>query len=341
MMRKTKQQLLLAYNAGRGNLLLMTALTAVNVALVLFGAAWSFLFTAFFPYICAVFAKSGYLGMSEAASMILGCALPVVLCFVCWLLSDKQRYVWLKTAAALFALDTVYMLYFFVAYGFDTVFILAILFHALILWQLIRGSVAAKRLANGDYDETPVCDAQATVLEADPASAVDLNAVPTAERTYFRYDRAHANGSGANKTGRIVLTALVFFVWMFGGAGLSVWLLDVRLKLGLEAAIPVIVVVCAAAIAWFIVSLVRLSAFLEAHAAVYYVNEYGVLQRDKTDIPPFNHTVFNALALVEELPDRWVVRYTSKSGKRKKTVIPKAYPGLEGYMSRLTPEAYR
>lgn len=331
---KTKQQLTLAYAAGRSNLLIMTVLTAVNAALALFGTTWSFLFTAFFPYVCANWAQYGYLGMSAEAGVLLGCLLPIAAWAACWALSGKQRYGWLKIAAALFALDTLYMAYFFIAYGFDRTFILTVLFHALVLWQLIRASAAARRLAEGDFEEEPVSAGAPAPADAGQAAEETGQAAEEAPAPAdFRYDLAYARSTGANKAGRIVLSILIFLIWMCGGAFLCLWLLEMKLELGFGVAIPVIVVVCLAAVAWFIVAMVRLSAFLEASAAVYRVLEDGTLTRDKMDLPPFNHTVFYRPEIIGERDDRWVLRYENPAGRQRKAVIPKAYPGLERYMA--------
>lgn len=331
---QTEQQLLAAYSAGRSNLLLMAALTGVNTALALFGSSISFLFTAFFPYVAANWAEYGYLGLSKTACVLLCCVFPILAWFACWFLSGGGKYLWLKIATALFALDTIYMLYFFVAYGFDPSFILTALFHAFVLWQLIRASIAAKKLANLDFEPegSPAVGAAAVY---DP----DLGGVPAARETegqksVFRYNRAYAKRTGADKSLAIALTFLIFFAAVMLGTLGSIWLLETVLRLDTGVAVGAAAVVGVAAIAAFIVAMVRLSPFLEAAAATYRVSESGTLSRDKFDIPPFNHTVFSRLEVVEERPDRWVVSYENASGVLKKTVIPKAYPGLEKLMPR-------
>lgn len=336
---KTQSQLEALYKGGRSSLLMLTILTVVNVLLAVFEAEWTFLLTAFLPYVCASLAPYWYLGLPPAVCLTGGCLLPLVLFLLCYLNSRELRFGWMRAAAILFALDTVYMLLFILLRGFDGSMIPLLLFHALLLWQLFRASAAGARLARGEYaKETPL---SAEIFpDAAPDDGEPAAVFPDGQAQHlpavYRFDRSYAVSTGAAKTGRILAVIFVFFAWMAGGAAL-IWSLTLHLDWDFGLPIALTVAVSLGAIAWFIVRMVRLSPFLEEAVAHYHTDAAGRLIREKPDLPPFDHVVFLDMELLETRPDAWVVRYVNPRGRVKKTVIPNAYPGLDAYMDALPP----
>ncbi len=337
---KTEEQLSVAYIGGRRSLITMVIFTAINTVLALLESTWSFLFTAFFPYVAASWSDYGYLGMPKVACILLCCVLPVLVYTICWLLSDNKGYVWLKVAAALFSLDTVYMVYFFIAYGFDAVFIMTVLFHALVLWELIRAAVAAKKLANGEYEETPP-QAMRQIVDDSlygpvPVRAADgiAASAPEGQGRLYRYDAAYAKSNGANKTLRVVFMTLGFTAAIIFGTVISAYIADEVLRLGTGGMVGVMFGTMGILMGLLIWRLVALRPFTTARFTSYGVSEYGALYRTLL-VGAVTHTTFNRPAVLREKADSWTIGYEAENGKQKKAVIPKAYPGLEEYMRTL------
>ena len=155
------------YNAARANLLAMILITIFNVIIALFGDGTYYLFTAFVPYYvvfdgmfcCGKLSPEWYGGdisefaffdISYLVTMVAFALVILALYFVFWLLSKNRKVGWMVAALVLFGIDTVGLLYF---YGFYLDVILDILFHAWILYYLISGVVAAKKLKDMPADE--------------------------------------------------------------------------------------------------------------------------------------------------------------------------------------------
>ena len=132
---------------GRSNLLLMLALTLVNMVLLAVNADISFPFSAFFPQAALLFGGAVAEELGENLFLIIGIALGVaalMLYLLCWLLSKKHPG-WLTAACILFILDTLVLAWFCVQ-GFSASFIVDILFHAWVLYYLVRGMIGVVRL---------------------------------------------------------------------------------------------------------------------------------------------------------------------------------------------------
>lgn len=130
------------YSSARADLLIMTALTVVNIVLLFTGSETIMLFSAIIPY-TAVASAYIYNG-----SYIFGFGIAILLIglyFLCWFMS-KKNYQWLIVATILFALDTLYMIPF---YDFSTDLassVIDIAIHALVLYYLIAGIITGKKL---------------------------------------------------------------------------------------------------------------------------------------------------------------------------------------------------
>ncbi len=173
---KKKSELVANYNSARSNMLLMLVLTTVNVVLTLVDAGIMFMFTAYFPYIAAVY-SDGILSFIKPLVLIVGVALPLVLTLLCWIFTGKGKFRWMNVAAILFGLDTVFMVIMFINIGFQpemiTDYLIGTLFHAFILIALFKGASAGKKLQKGEFvDDTVVAaGTDASAINADAVAA--------------------------------------------------------------------------------------------------------------------------------------------------------------------------
>lgn len=150
------------YNISRGNLLLVVAMTIVNVVMAALGSDSYFLFSAILPYSLALNGAfltgkmpddwygpemwpegKAFLPDSFFYVMITIAAVILVLYLACWFFSKKNKTGWLIAALVLFGIDTIYMLF---IYGIGTNSILDIVFHALVVYYLISGIVYSFKL---------------------------------------------------------------------------------------------------------------------------------------------------------------------------------------------------
>ena len=174
------------YNSARANLLAVILFTLVNIVLVLTNSNRYFLFSAFIPYIIAgvgmeicgklpaeYYAEYGsmepFFDNTVFAVMIGIAALFIVIYLLCWLLSKKYKVAWLVVAMVLFALDTVSML---LLSGDLSDSVIDIVFHVWVIYYLISGISAYKKLKDLPEEEEQVMDA---------AEAAEVPEIPAAE----------------------------------------------------------------------------------------------------------------------------------------------------------------
>ncbi len=158
------------YNSARMNLFLVVIVTLINVILGFTGSGTYFLFSAFIPYFlvisgmynCGKMPADWYEGdMSEydflepSYLVILATFALIILTLyvIFFLLSKNQKSGWLIAALVLFSLDTVGFLL-LGSIGLET--ILDLLFHAWVLYYLISGVIAAKKLKFLPPDEEEI-----------------------------------------------------------------------------------------------------------------------------------------------------------------------------------------
>ena len=134
------------YASARSNLLLMLALTVVNIVLLFIGADLMLLFSATIPYVSSIVAMLAYSYGQIAYGYIAVAVIPLVLYLVCWILS-KKNVGWMIAALVLFIIDTIYMAYFYISAG-DTSGILDVVIHALVLYYLFVGVKSGLALKN-------------------------------------------------------------------------------------------------------------------------------------------------------------------------------------------------
>ena len=150
------------YKISRMNLLIVTAITAINLILLITNSNSYFLFSAFIPYfiagtgmmLCGHFPEDYYTddlaGMTflDDSFFVITLLIAIVLTLLyllAWVMSSKNRVGWLIFALVLFGLDTLGM---FLINGLALADILDVLFHGWVIYYLIMGIMAHKNLKN-------------------------------------------------------------------------------------------------------------------------------------------------------------------------------------------------
>lgn len=183
------------YNGARNNLLLAIIFTVVNCVLAAVGANVYFLFSCSFPYAMAYdgafftglacteeeflalgFTQSDMMPMWYLYVMLIPAVIAIALYVLCWVFS-KKRVGWLIAATVLFVLDSLFMILYYVP---DITMILDYLFHAWVLFLLIRGIIAHFKLkslnAQQAFVQTDVFGTTQAVNSVDPAGMQDIYA---------------------------------------------------------------------------------------------------------------------------------------------------------------------
>ena len=155
------------FNSARYNLLLVVAMTAINVVLLMLGGSSYFLFSATVPYSLAIdgmymtgrmpeewyadwpasvpFLDSGYM------TVMMVIAFAIILVYLaCFFFSKNFKTGWMIAATVVFVLDTLYMVF---IYGVGVDSVMDILLHAWVLYYLISGSVYGLKLKKLPEDE--------------------------------------------------------------------------------------------------------------------------------------------------------------------------------------------
>ncbi len=158
------------YNTARSNLLLVVIVTLGNLALVSAGSDSYFLFSAYIPYfITAVglawcgmlpsefydLPKEEYIFYHKSlfVAFLILAVMITSLYLLAWFMSKKNRGGWLIFALVFFGIDTVGML---VLNGFAADSIMNIVFHVWVIYYLVMGIIAHRKLKNYPYeDEVP------------------------------------------------------------------------------------------------------------------------------------------------------------------------------------------
>ena len=156
------------YNSARANLLIAVVFTLINCVLIFVGGSTYFLFSCSFPYAMAFegafwtwrgLSPEEYaeLGWTQADMlpdaflyiMLAIAAVAVGLYVLCWFLS-KKRVGWMIAAASLFVVDTMFLILY---YDVQIDFLLDYLFHAWVLFILIRGIISFYRAKQLEKEE--------------------------------------------------------------------------------------------------------------------------------------------------------------------------------------------
>ena len=126
------------YTTARMNLLLVIAMSVINIILIAAQTDTYFLFSATLPVLITQIGVIGYVETEVVAVLIVFAVIAVVLTLpylLCWIFS-KKHYGWMIAALVYFSIDTLLMVFMLLG---DLSAILDILFHIWILYYLIIG----------------------------------------------------------------------------------------------------------------------------------------------------------------------------------------------------------
>ena len=301
------------YRSARHDLFIIVALTGINILLSLAESGTSFLFSAFFPQVVTAWAQYGFLGLEDFACIAVYGLLPTAFVLLCAIMAKKDP-TWVWTATILFILDTLYLFFFIFAYGTHVAdFILEIAFHVIILIPLIRGAIAGMKLQKlGESVEETV---------AKPA----VNLPPHQYR--FVYNKDFAKARGAIKTGKLIGLLIGFFAMFFLSMLSVIPLMEIMNE---TAAIFIMLGLMAGVLVAFFILLENLLPFTWAEKSIVYLDETGTLCYMRA----VTTTRLAEMKIEDAWQDRYEVTYTAVGGKRKKYVIPNAYPELEAWLDQ-------
>lgn len=148
--------------SNAATMLLVVACSAASCLLFLFDVNFKVFFTAMVPYYLVINGKLG-IGPESALYIQTGIALALIaLYLVCYFLSKKYPLPALISGTVFYALDALAMLF---LYDMGAPILVELLFHAIVLWSLISGIIAAVQLKKLP-PEGP--SAQAARDESDP-----------------------------------------------------------------------------------------------------------------------------------------------------------------------------
>jgi hypothetical protein len=167
------------FTSARYNLLLVIGMTLINIVMLFLGGSSYFLFSATIPYSLSIdgayytgkLPEEFYTDMPADAqffpdsylAIMLGIAIAILaVYFLCFMLSKKFKTGWMITAAVMFVLDTLYMLF---IYGVGVDSVMDILLHAWVLYYLISGVVYGLKLKKLPEDEPSPVDGEGVEIE--------------------------------------------------------------------------------------------------------------------------------------------------------------------------------
>lgn len=144
-------------NLARSNLIAMTLLTIVNIAAYFFGGDFGFPFSAFFPYAAVIFGDIFATELADPMIFYWGIALAsiVLILFIVGYFLSKKRHGWLIFVTVLYVLDLIFMTYIYYP-DFDFSALLDYAFHFWVLYYLVMGVIAARKIKN--LPEEPALD---------------------------------------------------------------------------------------------------------------------------------------------------------------------------------------
>ncbi len=158
------------YNSARINLLVMLALTAVNIIMLVTDSSYSFPFSATAPIISASVGYTYALMTGLNTALYIGIAIAaviVILYLLCFILSKKSR-AWMLVALVFFSIDTAIVIL-WAMLDFVSSDIIDIAFHAWVMYYLIIGVKYGKTAIAMKND--PAYLAQADALNAQYSGA--------------------------------------------------------------------------------------------------------------------------------------------------------------------------
>lgn len=148
------------YLNARGNILLVVALTVINIILLVTNSNTYFLFSAYIPYalvdigmsFCGMYPAEYYVDFfdeieflpKEFFAVMLSIAIVILLLyFLCWIFSKKFKIGWLIAALVFFGIDTLAM---FMINGFVIDAVIDYVIHVWVIFSFANGLVAYSKL---------------------------------------------------------------------------------------------------------------------------------------------------------------------------------------------------
>lgn len=128
------------YNSARINLLVMIALTVINIIMLMTDSSYSFPFSATAPIVSASVGYTYAFMTGLNTAIYIGIAIAaviVILYLLCFIFSKKSR-AWMIVALVFFSIDTAIIILWSIA-GFVVSDIIDIAFHAWVMYYLIIG----------------------------------------------------------------------------------------------------------------------------------------------------------------------------------------------------------
>ncbi len=168
--KNSREYLTQKVNTGRHSLLLIIIFTVINLFMIIGDTGRYFLFSASIPYeltflgALMTYQETGaILGVYTYTALVISAAI-LALYLLCWLLS-KKRAAWYVVALVLFALDTLFMVYINLEYIGE--YIMDIVFHVWVLWELWQAISAGKKLKNMPPEQP---DGDSSIPQPTPAA---------------------------------------------------------------------------------------------------------------------------------------------------------------------------
>ena len=159
------------FNSARSNLLLVVGFTAINVVLRLVNADMYFLFSASTPMAFLDIATLTEIPQLMPVAAVLA-FIVIGVYLLCWALSKKHPG-WLVAALVLFALDTLVLLG---LYDVSSM-IFDLLIHAWVLYYLISGAVALRKMKK----QPPVQEMPMDYVPMAPEYPIQTPEIPVSE----------------------------------------------------------------------------------------------------------------------------------------------------------------
>lgn len=134
-------------NVAKTTILMVAVLTLINIAAIVFDAAYSFPFSAYIPqFVTVVFAGSAEQQGTDSI-LYIGIAIAVLmsLVYVALWFGAKKKNAFLIVALVFFGIDTAFFVYNLIL-SFDASFIIDIAFHAWVIFDLVLGISACSQL---------------------------------------------------------------------------------------------------------------------------------------------------------------------------------------------------
>ncbi len=302
-----KMNLLNNYKSARSSLLAVIIFSVLNCFMLYFDMGYTFLYSMITPQLALIFAKQVFRGFTSVIVVVMFAIVPIALYTISYLLSNKD-WKWLRVGTVLFATDILVFIGFFLKFGFDSSFILSIIFEGLIMFNLVRGTMAGKDLNNDFEVEEIVVGNTATAAEGSEETRVKI----------YSYDKEYAAKNSANKTLLVIGSFVIFILVMF--------VLTFLLNNIFKGNVFLMFVLLYGLLIGYAVWIVKMSPFIYAKNYQFFKKD-GVVYRNYT----VNNMIqsFADLKLEETGKDRFVCSYQKKEDKRKKLIIPNAYPDIE------------